>query len=75
MNSYKPDTGKDVLKRCVVDCEKMVIMHTLIKTKGDQSEAAELLGTTTRALAHKVQKYGIDCEELKLKSNINVKED
>jgi len=75
MNRYKPDSGKDVLKRCVVDCEKMVIMHTLIRTKGDQSEAAQLLGTTTRILAHKLQKYGIDCEELKLKSNINVKED
>ena len=75
MNSYRPDTGKDVLKRCVVDCEKMVIMHALIKTKGDQSEAAELLGTTARVLAHKVQKYGIDCEELKLKSNMTIMED
>ena len=75
MSSYKPDTEKDVLKRCVVDCEKMVIMHTLIKTKGDRFEAAELLGTTARVLAHKVQKYGIDCEELKLKSNITIKED
>ncbi len=75
MNSFKPDTGKDVLKRCVVDCEKMVIMHTLIKAKGDQSQAAELLGTTRRILAHKVQKYGIDCDELKSKSNITITEE
>lgn len=75
MNSNKLDTTNDVLKRCVVDCEKMVIMHTLIKTKGDQSQAAELLGTTARILAHKVQKYGIDCEELKSKSNMTIKEE
>ena len=75
MNRYKPDAGKDVLKRCVVDCERMVIIHTLIKTKGDPAEAAELLGTTTRVLAHKVQKYGINCEELKVKSNTTITEE
>ncbi|MEQ8160445.1 MAG: helix-turn-helix domain-containing protein [Smithellaceae bacterium] len=37
-------------------------MHVLTKTKGNQSAAARLLGTTKNALLHKIHKYGIDCE-------------
>jgi Nif-specific regulatory protein len=49
------------LERCVADCEKTVIIHALTRTKGNQSSAAMLLGTTKRILAYKVHKYGIDC--------------
>ena len=65
MDSHKVDIKEDVLERCVVDCERAVIIHALARTKGNQSEAAELLGTTKRILGHKVHKYGIDCEQFK----------
>jgi Nif-specific regulatory protein len=65
MNKDKPYNGENVLERCVSDCEKTVIIHALTRTKGNQSAAAELLGTTKRILAYKVHKYGIDCEQFK----------
>ncbi len=51
-----------------MDCEKTVIMHALTRTNGDQTNAAALLGTTKRILAHKVHKYGIDCQQFKHKT-------
>jgi Nif-specific regulatory protein len=65
MESAKTDTRKNVLERCVFDCEKTVIIHALIRTNGNQSAAAGLLGTTKRILAYKVHKYGIDCKQFK----------
>ena len=65
MDREKSDARENVLERCVVDCEKTVIMHALTRTNGDQTNAAALLGTTKRILAHKVHKYGIDCEQFK----------
>ena len=53
------------MERCVSDCEKMIIIHALTRTKGNQSAAAKLLGTTNRILRYKVHKYGIDCEQFK----------
>jgi hypothetical protein len=52
-----------------LDCEKAVIIHALARTKGNQSAAARLLGTTKRILTYKVHKYGIDCEQF----NVNYK--
>ena len=68
MNNDKPCNGENVLERCVSDCEKTVIIHALTRTKGNQSAAAELLGTTKRILTYKVHKYGIDCEQFKEES-------
>ena len=65
MDSDKLNTGENVLERCVFDCEKTIIIHALARTKGNQSAAAELLGTTKRILRYKVHKYGIDCEQFK----------
>jgi Nif-specific regulatory protein len=65
MNNDKPETGKNVLERCVSDCEKTVIIHVLTRTKGNQSAAAKLLGTTKRILTYKVHKYGIDCQQFR----------
>jgi transcriptional regulator with GAF, ATPase, and Fis domain len=65
MDNDKVDIKEDVLERCVVDCERTVIIHALTRTNGNLSEAAELLGTTKRILGHKVHKYGIDCEQFK----------
>jgi Nif-specific regulatory protein len=65
MDSNKFNTKENVLERCVSDTEMSVIIHALIKTRGNQSAAAALLGTTKRVLASKVHKYGIDCEQYK----------
>lgn len=65
MDSNRADTRENVLERCVFDCERTIIVHALVRTKGNQSAAAELLGTTKRILAYKVHKYGIDCEQYK----------
>jgi transcriptional regulator with GAF, ATPase, and Fis domain len=54
---------ENVLERCGAECEKIVIIHALTRTKGDQAAAALLLGTTESALARKVHKHGIDCEQ------------
>ena len=65
MENDKLDTGENVLERCVFDCEKTIIIHALARTKGNQSAAAELLGTTKRILRYKVHKYEIDCEQFR----------
>jgi Nif-specific regulatory protein len=65
MDNEKLNTGENILERCVVDCEKAVIIHALTRTKGNQSAAARLLGTTRRVLDYKIHKYGIDCEQFK----------
>jgi Nif-specific regulatory protein len=66
MNNDKSlHTGENVLERCVSDCEKTVIIHALMRTKGNQTAAAQLLGTTKRVLTYKVHKYGIDCGRFK----------
>ena len=65
MDNNKIHTGENMLERCVYDCEKTVIIHALTRTRGNQSAAAELLGTTKRILTYKVHKYGIDCEQFR----------
>ena len=65
MDNDKLESGENVLERCVFDCEKTIIIHALTRTKGNQSAAAELLGTTKRILRYKVHKYEIDCEQFK----------
>jgi Nif-specific regulatory protein len=65
MDNKNIDTGENVLERCVFDCEKAVISHALVRTKGNLSAAARLLGTTRRILTYKVYKYGIDYEQFK----------
>jgi DNA-binding NtrC family response regulator len=63
MENAKYETRENVLERCGTDCEKIVIIHALRRTKGKQSAAAELLGITKSLLACKVQEHGIDCAQ------------
>jgi Nif-specific regulatory protein len=69
MDNDRLDTRENVLERCVSDCEKTVIIHALARTKGNQSAAAELLGTTKRILTYKVHKYEIDCAQFRSQGN------
>jgi len=65
MGKDKAEYKENVLERCLCDCEKTIIIHALTRTNGNQSAAAELLGTTKRILTYKVHKYGIDCEQFR----------
>ena len=65
MNRDKVCGQENLLDRFLSDCEKIVIMHVLTKTKGNQSAAARLLGTTKHTLTYKIHKYGIDCEQFR----------
>jgi Nif-specific regulatory protein len=56
---------ENILERCVVDCEKTVIIHALTRTNGNQTAAAKLLGTTRRILDYKIHKYGIEYAQFK----------
>jgi Nif-specific regulatory protein len=70
MDNDKLNIVENKLERFVSDCEKTVIRHVLLKTKGNLTAAARLLGTTRRILTYKVHKYGIDCEQFKCGLNI-----
>lgn len=65
MDSDKTYTRENSLERCVSDCERTVIIHALRRTKGNPSDAAEILGTTKHFLAGKIHKYEIDCTQFK----------
>ncbi len=61
METHKSGYKDNVLERCGSDCEKTVIMHVLTRTKGNQSEAAQILGIPKHILASKIDQYEIDC--------------
>jgi Nif-specific regulatory protein len=65
MDDERLNAGENVLENCVSDCEKAVINHALVRTKGNITAAARLLGTTRRILTYKVHKYGIVFEQFK----------
>ena len=48
--------------------ERSLIVDALKDTRGNQSKAARLLGTTKRIMQYKVEKYGIDVERFKARS-------
>ena len=70
MDDDKLNTGENKLQRFVFDCEKTVIRHALVKTKGNITAAARLLGTTRRILTYKVHKYEIDNEQFRREWNL-----
>jgi Nif-specific regulatory protein len=70
MDKDKLNTSDNILERCVLDCEKAVISHALVRAKGNLSAAARLLGTTKRILTYKAHKYGIVYEQFKRELNI-----
>ncbi|MBW1741401.1 MAG: sigma-54-dependent Fis family transcriptional regulator [Deltaproteobacteria bacterium] len=45
--------------------EKELILKALYKTKGVQSQAAQLLGITERSMWHRIKKYAIDIDRIK----------
>jgi len=63
MDNDKTYVKENTLERCVSDFERTVIIHALRRTKGNTSDAAQILGTTKRVLAGKIHKYEIDCTQ------------
>jgi Nif-specific regulatory protein len=45
--------------------EKALVMQALKTAKGNQSQAAILLGTSQRIVNYKIQKYGIDTTQFR----------
>ncbi len=45
--------------------ERSLITDTLKDARGNQSQAARMLGTTKRIIQYKVEKYGIDLKRFK----------
>ena len=70
MDDDKLNIRENKLQRFVFDCEKTVIRHALVRTKGNITAAARLLGTTRRILTYKVHKYEIDYEQFKSEWNL-----
>jgi len=54
----KKEQGK--LRNVVESQERALIINALKETRGNQSKAARLLGTTKRITQYKIQKFGID---------------
>ncbi len=49
----------------VASYEKEIIVEALKDARGNQSEAARILGTTKRIIQYKIQNYGIDYRKLR----------
>lgn len=61
----KPGSGQQPvcgpnLKEALERLERQLVIETLIRTKGNQSQAARSLGITDRMMGLRVRKYGID---------------
>jgi Nif-specific regulatory protein len=61
----KKEQGK--LRNVVESQERSLIIDALKETRGNQSKAAKLLGTTKRITQYKIQKFGIDAWQFRPK--------
>jgi Nif-specific regulatory protein len=64
-SSEKKEHGK--LASLVNIYERSLIIDAMKDAKGNQSQAARILGTTKRIIQYKVEKYGIDTKRFKTK--------
>ena len=63
----RKDQGK--LNSIIESQEKALIIDALKETRGNQSQAAKLLGSTKRIIQYKIQKFGIDPWRFRPKRN------
>lgn len=63
------NTSRGKLEALVGAFERDLITDALKDVRGNQSEAARLLGTTKRIVQYKVQKYGIDPRRFRTKDS------
>jgi len=57
-----PPEGMD-LEEMLAGIERKIVCDALTRTKGNQTDAARLLGVTFRAMRYKIRKYGIDPDD------------
>ncbi|HMD68561.1 MAG TPA: helix-turn-helix domain-containing protein [Chitinivibrionales bacterium] len=60
-----PDTVQRNLDQILAGFERNMIEKTLRDTRGNQSEAARILGISKRKVQYKTRKYRIDCRAFK----------
>jgi Nif-specific regulatory protein len=60
------ETGR--LSMVIESQERSLILEALKETRGNQSQAARLLGTTKRIVQYKIQKLGIDPAKFRIKN-------
>jgi len=65
MTPEKKKQGK--LSSLVSAYERSLIVDALKDAKGNQSQAARILGTTKRIIQYKIENYGIDVKRFKNK--------
>jgi Nif-specific regulatory protein len=63
----RKEQGK--LSNIIESQERAIIIDALKETRGNQSQAAKLLGTTKRIIQYKIQKFGIDPWRFRPKRN------
>ncbi len=61
-------TDKGRLSTVILSQERSLILEALKETRGNQSQAARLLGTTKRIIQYKIQKLGIDPAKFRTKN-------
>ena len=59
-NREEQKKGHDKLSALIKAQERALIVDALKETRGNQSQAAKILGTTKRIVQYKIQKLGID---------------
>jgi len=60
LRRHSSTTASESLESRVGNYEKKLIIEALEHTSGNQTKAANLLGTTKRIIQYKVKKYGIN---------------
>lgn len=69
MTRNDEEKGHGKLNNLIKEQEKVLIVEALKETRGNQSQAAKLLGTTKRIIQYKIQKYEIDPWKFRNKRN------
>lgn len=67
MEAQQFNNQGNILKKVINDLEMTMITSALVRTRGNQSQAAKLLGTTKRKLRYRVRKYAIDPDAFRFK--------
>jgi len=62
---------KGTLNKVLEDVEKQMIIDTLVTTKGNLAQAAEIIGITERILGLRIRKYMIDPKRYKITKRKN----
>jgi Nif-specific regulatory protein len=65
----KQATSRGKMEALVSAFERDLITDALKDVRGNQSQAARLLGTTKRIIQYKVEKYGIDPRRFRSKAS------